>query len=212
MHRSRFNDSKRGGSRYEPHKNVYKPYQRGNKRSRDWNQNRSKRPRIEKEKKKLLPVFSSSGLLELESNNKDGVPLKHVEPADAMSPEKFYNNTSDPIQYKCILYSKDSKDPIKEFALNGKSCYLVGRKDEEDDIADISIQEETCSQQHCVIQFRRKNDKLVPFLIDLESSNGTTLNGTRVPPARYVELKTGDVIKFTVEKRDSIYELVFVYI
>ncbi|KAL3230470.1 Pre-mRNA leakage protein 1 [Nakaseomyces bracarensis] len=199
----------RGSSRYNGSKNRYK---RANEGSRYNGAN--KRPHVEK--KPLLPIFTSSGLLELDSNNKNGILLKHVEPIEGVSPFKFYstNPNSEPINYRGMLFEGSSKDPIKTYDLNDRSCYLIGRKDEEspeDDIADISIPEETCSQQHCVIQFRRKNESLVPFIIDLESSNGTTLNGIRIPAARYVELKTGDVIKFTIDERDSIYELVFVY-
>lgn len=197
---TRYNNSK-------PHRSRGFPAKRHNEYP---NFDKNKRTRVER--KPLLPVFSSSGLLELDSNNKNGIPLKHVEPADAVSPEKFYSSAQQSLQFKGILYARDGNDPVKEFNLNDRSCYLIGRKDDgPEDIADIGIAEETCSQQHCVVQFRRKENKLVPFLMDLDSSNGTTLNNVAVPPARYVELKTGDVIRFTTDERDSIYELVFVH-
>jgi hypothetical protein len=31
-----------------------------------------------------------------------------------------------------------------------------------------------------------------PFIIDLESTNGTLVNDEKIPAARYYELKTGD--------------------
>lgn len=31
-----------------------------------------------------------------------------------------------------------------------------------------------------------------PFLIDLESANGTIVNGEKIPQARFYELQTGD--------------------
>ena len=37
---------------------------------------------------------------------------------------------------------------------------------------------------------------IVPYLIDLESTNGTTLNGEPVDGAKYVELRPKDCLKF----------------
>ena len=44
------------------------------------------------------------------------------------------------------------------------------------------------SSQHAVIQFRSKNNASVPYLIDLNSTNGSKLNGNLIPSSRYVEL------------------------
>lgn len=49
----------------------------------------------------------------------------------------------------------------------------------------------------CSVLFR-------PYIIDLESTNGTFLNGSRIPGARYVELKVGDVLKFGSSTRDYV--------
>jgi smad nuclear-interacting protein 1 len=35
-----------------------------------------------------------------------------------------------------------------------------------------------------------------PYLMDLESTNGTFINGQRIEDARYYELHKGDVLKF----------------
>jgi smad nuclear-interacting protein 1 len=43
-----------------------------------------------------------------------------------------------------------------------------------------------------------------PYLIDLESANGTFVNGTRIPGSRYVELKVGDTVKFGFSSRDYV--------
>ncbi|KAL3777081.1 hypothetical protein ACHAW5_003050 [Stephanodiscus triporus] len=40
-----------------------------------------------------------------------------------------------------------------------------------------------------------------PYLMDLESTNRTFLNGIRLDPARYYELKRGDVITFGASTR-----------
>jgi hypothetical protein len=45
-----------------------------------------------------------------------------------------------------------------------------------------------------------------PYILDLESVNGTKLNGKPVPPARYVELKVRELHPFTpamVDRRGS---------
>jgi smad nuclear-interacting protein 1 len=43
-----------------------------------------------------------------------------------------------------------------------------------------------------------------PFLIDLEATNGTFLNGDEVPSTRYVELKVKDVLKFGESTREYV--------
>jgi smad nuclear-interacting protein 1 len=43
-----------------------------------------------------------------------------------------------------------------------------------------------------------------PYVIDLESTNGTALNGERVAPARYVELRSGDNLRFGQSTREYV--------
>lgn len=87
---------------------------------------------------------------------------------------------------------------------------------------DIPLNHPSCSKQHAAIQFRHviektefgdkkgvvkyasapllsfvtiTHDVLViyrPFIIDLESTNGTHVNGETIPVARYYELKLND--------------------
>ncbi|CAI4034955.1 hypothetical protein SMKI_12G0920 [Saccharomyces mikatae IFO 1815] len=174
----------------------------------------------------ILPDFNPSGLLELESNNKEGVALKHVEPQDAISPDKYMDMRSleprDRTVYELLVYKKNGKDnaPWKRHNLNDRSCYLVGRElghsldSDFDDrketvIADIGIPEETSSKQHCVIQFRNVGGVLKCYVMDLDSSNGTCLNNVVVPRARYIELRSGDVLTLSEFGEDTDYELVF---
>lgn len=79
-----------------------------------------------------------------------------------------------------------------------QSCYLLGR---DAVVTDILIEHPSCSKQHAVIQFRQitKTDKygettqnVKPFVIDLDSTNGTYVNGEEVPKSRYYELRSGD--------------------
>lgn len=43
-----------------------------------------------------------------------------------------------------------------------------------------------------------------PYLLDLESINGTTINKEKLEPARYYELLTGDVIRFGFSSREYV--------
>lgn len=44
-----------------------------------------------------------------------------------------------------------------------------------------------------------------PFILDLESTNGTFVNGIKVPTKRYVELISGDKITFGESSRDYVF-------
>lgn len=44
-----------------------------------------------------------------------------------------------------------------------------------------------------------------PFVIDLESTNGTLVNDEQIPAARYYELKAGDGTLFTSTLREIFY-------
>ena len=43
-----------------------------------------------------------------------------------------------------------------------------------------------------------------PYILDLKSTNGTFINGERVPDSRYVELKAMDVLKFGESTREYV--------
>ena len=43
-----------------------------------------------------------------------------------------------------------------------------------------------------------------PYLIDLESTHGTFLNGTRIEPARYIELRPRDLVRFAHSSREYV--------
>lgn len=43
-----------------------------------------------------------------------------------------------------------------------------------------------------------------PFLIDLESANGCTVNREEVPSSRYFELRNGDTIRFGGSQREYV--------
>ncbi len=41
-------------------------------------------------------------------------------------------------------------------------------------------------------------------MLDLESANGTFLNGERIEPRRYIELKEKDILKFGLSTREYV--------
>ncbi|CUS23653.1 LAQU0S11e01222g1_1 [Lachancea quebecensis] len=177
-------------------------------------------------RKAVLPIFEPSGLLELESHSKKGIQLQHIEPHDSVSPNAYFMKYKIPIRkqthFQALLYSEKDETYHEAFDLLERSSYLIGRcinqepEDEADQenretvLADIPIKEETCSKQHCVIQFREREGILKAYVIDLDSSNGTLLNDVALPRARYVELKNEDVLKFSTSESDCCHFLVFV--
>ena len=71
----------------------------------------------------------------------------------------------------------------------------------------------SCSRQHAVLQYRcipgkgadgQKIKRVLPYIIDLESSNGTFLNNKKIEPKRYHELREKDVLKFGFSSREYV--------
>jgi len=94
--------------------------------------------------------------------------------------------------------------------IHRQSAYLIGR---DRAVADLAIEHPSCSKQHAVIQFRQVHEKnefgdvknvVKPFIIDLESTNGTQVNDEQIPESRYYELKLSDVIKFGESQREYV--------
>ena len=56
-------------------------------------------------------------------------------------------------------------------------------------------------------EYGDKTNKVKPYLIDLESANGTKLNGKLVETSRDLELIDGDVISFGDSEREYVMML-----
>jgi len=161
------------------------------------------------EAEKQKPNFGTTGLLAAASNSVaqiDGssIVLKYHEPAEARKP---------PSKDQWKLFVFKGADILETLDLSVRSCWLVGK-----DLAvvDMPAEHPTISKQHAVIQFRyieKRNEfgdklgKVKPYLIDLESTNGTMLNKDKISPSRYVELRDKDMIQFGHSTREYVLML-----
>ncbi|KXH48882.1 FHA domain-containing protein [Colletotrichum salicis] len=164
----------------------------------------------EPEKPKEKPNLRTTGLLAAASNSvqqADGtsVALKYHEPAEARKP---------PPRDQWKLFVFKGADIVDTVDLNLRSCWLMGR---EAAVVDFAAEHPSISKQHAVIQFRhveKRNEfgdrigKVKPYLIDLESANGTVLNGDKVAESRYYELRDKDMIKLGHSTREYVLMLV----
>merc|ERR1712107_3846 len=72
-------------------------------------------------------------------------------------------------------------------------------------VADVPTDHPTCSKQHAVMHFRlTASGHVKPYILDLESTNGTFLNGKKIESARYTELRERDVLKFGMSSREFV--------
>ncbi|KAH6847393.1 SMAD/FHA domain-containing protein [Chaetomium sp. MPI-CAGE-AT-0009] len=163
----------------------------------------------EPEKPKEKPNFGNSGVLAAASNSvtqADGttITLKYHEPPEARKP---------PPRDSWKLFVFKGQDIVDTIELGTRSCWLVGR-----DVAvvDLPAEHPSLSKQHAVIQFRyteKRNEfgdkigRVKPYLIDLESANGTMLNGEKVPESRYLELRNKDMVQFGSSTREYVLML-----
>lgn len=152
---------------------------------------------------KEQPNFGRSGKLAADTNTVAGtkIALKYHEPPEARLP---------PSSHDWRMYEFKDKETLNTIPLSTRSCWLVGR---EVAIADFAVGHPSCSAQHAVLQFRhvqKKNEygdrigKVRLYVLDLESSNGTALNGERIEDSRFVEVRSGDVLKFGQSTREYV--------
>jgi smad nuclear-interacting protein 1 len=145
-------------------------------------------------------------LLAQEANTVAGtkIVLKYNEPPEARKP---------PASQKWTLYVFKGNDIVDEVPLYTQSCWLLGR---EQAVADVHIEHPSSSKQHAVIQFRHsvkmnefgdKTNIVRPYIIDLESANGTKLNGEKIKDSRYYEVRDKDMVKIGLSDREYVFML-----
>lgn len=159
------------------------------------------KPPVEVEKQK--PNYAPTGKLAAETNTvaNTSIVLKYNEPPEARLP---------PSSAPWRLYIFKGNDMLETLQLHERSCWLFGR---ERAVVDFPIEHPSCSKQHVVLQFRyteRKNEwgerkgGVKPYIIDLESANGTKVNGDTVPDRKFFEVRDKDVITFGESTREYV--------
>merc|ERR1711953_1551548 len=150
-----------------------------------------------KEKEKVN--LGLSGALTADTNTYKGVVIKYAEPPEAKIPKK-----------KWRFYPFKGEELLKIIYLHRQSAYLIGRLAH---VCEIPVDHPSCSKQHAALQFRAVKVKkssgrdvlsVKPYIIDLESSNGTFLNNQKLEPKRYYELRERDVVKFGFSTREYV--------
>lgn len=182
-----------------------------------------RKPKKEEEKEEeekpppeFKPNFGLSGALAKDTetgNVYKGVVLKFKEPPEARAPNtqwRFYVFKPKPGNSK--KSKEDDNDLVETLHVSKQSAYLMGRNG---DICDIPLLHPSLSSQHAVLQYRAvpvPSDKIgapprlscQPYIMDLESTNGTFLNGVRIDAARYYQLKRGDMLTFGASTREYV--------
>lgn len=111
------------------------------------------------------------------------------------------------------MYVFKGKDLVDTIYLHQRSAWLIGRDQK---VTDYLLEHPSISKQHAVIQFRHttstneygdKTNRVKPYLIDLESANGTKMNGKAIEASRFVELVDGDMIAFGESEREYVLML-----
>ncbi|XP_019864455.1 PREDICTED: smad nuclear-interacting protein 1-like, partial [Amphimedon queenslandica] len=143
--------------------------------------------------------FEVSGKLAADNNTVGGVLINYTEPKEARIPKT-----------KWRLYEFKGDKNTSTLYIHRQSAYLIGRDRK---VVDFPADHPSCSKQHAVIQYRlvdytkedgRKGKKVKPYIIDLDSTNGTFVNNHKIDPSRYVEVKEKDVIKFGFSTREYV--------
>lgn len=160
---------------------------------------------IEKQKPNIAPT----GILAAVSNTVatgDGaaIVLKYHEPSEARKP---------PARDQWKLFVFKGAEIVETIELGTRSCWLIGR---EIAVVDLPAEHPSISKQHAVIQFRfieKRNEygdkvgKVKPYIIDLDSANGSKLNKEDIPGSRYLELRDKDMIQFGHSTREYVLML-----
>ncbi|CAF1536592.1 unnamed protein product [Rotaria magnacalcarata] len=178
-------------NRRNPRDREEKPQQWGKQTEKD----KPKEEPVEKEK----PNFGLSGALLKDTNTYKGVVIKYSEPVEARKPKR---------RWRFYVFKGEQELPM--YQIHRQSAYLIGR---DRAVCDLPVDHPSCSKQHAVLQYRlvdyKRDDgsagrRVIPYVIDLGSANGTFLNNQKIESQRYYELRENDVIKFGFSTREYV--------
>jgi smad nuclear-interacting protein 1 len=154
---------------------------------------------------KQKPNYAPTGKLAAATNTTaTGIVLKYNEPPEARKP---------PSSQQWRLYVFKGSEIVDTLEISTRSCWLFGR---ERLVVDYPLDHPSCSKQHAVIQFRHiqkvggfgdRIGAVKPYVLDLESANGTKINGETMEASRYIELMDKDIIQFGHSSREYVMML-----
>ncbi|CAG9562749.1 unnamed protein product [Danaus chrysippus] len=199
-------EPRRGEERGEPRRGRNQPQRERRTRFDKANDNKEYtwgKTEVKKEAKnpadKEKPNFGLSGKLTADANTVNGVVIKYTEPDDAKQPKR---------RWRFYPFKGDKALPI--LYIHRQSCFLIGRDKK---VVDIALEHPSISKQHAALQYRAtaftrddgtQGRRVRPYIIDLESANGTFVNNKKIEARRYVELLERDVVKFGFSAREYV--------
>lgn len=138
---------------------------------------------------KEQPDFRPSGVLAKYQRQKNPQIGLYAPPRDAATPSEPWT-----------LFTFKGEAELHSQSLNQQSYCLLGS----DRDCQVQALHPSCSRRHAVVQFRRKDDQVRPYLMDLESRSGTWVNGEKLDSARFYELRSRDLIRIGDSRRDYV--------
>ncbi|XP_028033580.1 smad nuclear-interacting protein 1 isoform X3 [Bombyx mandarina] len=165
----------------------------------NWGKTEVKKEDAKNPNEKDKPNFGLSGKLTADANTVNGVVIKYTEPDDAKQPKR---------RWRFYPFKGDKALPI--LYIHRQSAFLIGRDKK---VVDIALEHPSISKQHAALQYRAtpftradgsQGRRVRPYVIDLDSANGTFVNNKKIEPRRYVELLERDVVKFGFSQREYV--------
>lgn len=140
------------------------------------------------------PNFKPSGILAADAAAKGlAAQTNYTEPVDSCDPLSNANQR---------LYTFENHDDIQStIRLDNARFYTLGRSK----ACDIRVDHDSVADLHGVLQYRKVDDVVKIYLIDLSSPAGISVNGTRAPSASFIELLNQDVIKLGSSETEFIF-------
>lgn len=136
----------------------------------------------------LIIVFLAFYLILLNLKKKKNVKtikeLFVTQVSETVEERHYIQNIKENTGIKVNMYFQTSKYPQKHISVNIKSSIIVGRSD----ICDVYIDDSKMSRQHFAVEYTQG----VFMITDLQSANGTYVNGVKVHSRQ--RLNSGDMI------------------